>query len=99
MFPSGNKPPTLPKTLLTASGQLSDKSTAFNESMWGDVTRLRISQAKAVLRDSSFTKIIQKAQEFNKVGSNVSKTSTSATETKVVDDDARILDLSDPEWD
>jgi hypothetical protein len=98
MFPDGNKPPLLPKTLLTASGQLSDKSTAFNETMWGDITRVRIFQAKTVLRDSSFTKIIQKAQEFEKIGANGSKTSTSA-ETKVVDDSAQILDLSDPEWD
>jgi hypothetical protein len=98
MFPPGNKPFPLPKTLLTASGQSSDKSTAFNENMWGEITRARISQVKAVLRDSSLAKIIQKAQEFEKIPPNGSKTSTSA-ETGVVDDGMQIVDLSDPEWD
>jgi hypothetical protein len=80
-FTAGTKGVTLPKMLTTKSGQLSEKSTAFNEVMWGGVTRQRISQVRTVLRNSSLEKIIQKARDFEKISSNGSKAS-SMTETK-----------------
>jgi len=100
-FTAGTKGVMLPKTLMTKSGQSSDKSTSFNEGMWGCVTRARISQARTVLRNSSLEKILQKARDFEKISSRGSKTS-STTETKDINDadenHAQLQDLSDPEW-
>lgn len=101
MFAAGTKGVTLPKTLMTKSGQPSEKSTAFNEVVWGGITRARISQARTVLRNSSLEKILQKAREFEKISSHGSKTS-STTETKDVDhadeNHVQLQDISDPEW-
>jgi hypothetical protein len=99
MYTAGIKNVVLPKTLTTESGQPSEKSTAFNETVWGAVTRARISQARTVLRDSSLEKILQKAQDFERISASGSKTST---ETKDVDhangSHTKLQDLSDPEW-
>lgn len=84
MFASGNKNITLLKTLSIASGKPSDMSTAFNEIVWGDITQTRVVQARTVLWDSSFDKIIQKAKDVEKISSKGSKASIS-TETMDVD--------------
>jgi hypothetical protein len=100
MYTAGIKNVILPKTLTTESGQLSETSTAFNETVWGAVTRARISQSRTVLRDSSLEKILKKAQDLERVSASGSKTSTETRDIDYADrSHAKLQDLSDSEWD
>jgi hypothetical protein len=101
MYNRGTKNAVLPKTMTTKSGKSSEKSTAFNEIVWGGTTRARISQARTALRDSSLEKILQKAQELERKNTSGSKT-PNTTETQDVNESLakiQVQDLSDLEWD